>query len=157
MKRLSASGFYLFPDDYFENLCSILEDRIHLCTVLSPEGEASAGGLFTAVNGIVQYHLSGTSDKHLKHSPSKLASDAIRRWAKENGNRICHFGGGLGGRTDSLFQFKAGFSKSRADFYTYRMILNESKYAVLTRLWREQQRYAEDHDTDFFPEYRKCA
>ncbi len=102
----------------------------------------------------MQYHLSGTSDEYVRQAPTKLMLDFVRCWAREKENVVLHLGGGTGGRSDSLFEFKAGFSKLRADFYTYRMILDESKYATLTRLWREQCGYIYDNSSNFFPAYR---
>ena len=153
MHRLSASEFYLFPVRYFYGLRTALGTSLHLCTVLSPEGEVAAAGLFTSVCGIVQYHLGGTNSKYLSFAPAKLMFDHVCRWAKEEGNRVFHLGGGVGGQDDSLFQFKAGFSKLRNDFFTYRMIVDEEKYRLLNDQW-ERQCGEQRSDLEFFPPYR---
>ncbi|GET41768.1 GNAT family N-acetyltransferase [Microseira wollei] len=153
MQRLSASEFYMFSESYFADLRASLGDRLNLCTILSPSGEVASGILFTAINGIVQTYLSGTSDKYFCQAPSKLEIDAITRWAKENGNSILHLGGGLGARSDSLFYFKSGFSNFRANFHTYRTILSEEKYAKLMHIC--ENNYGPVGDChDFFPAYR---
>ncbi|OKH38057.1 hypothetical protein NIES2119_10870 [[Phormidium ambiguum] IAM M-71] len=154
MQRVSASKFYFFDDNYFFSLRSILGDRLHLCTILSPEGEVASSLLFIATNGIVQNHLSGTLDKYLSFAPSKLEIDVVRRWAKENGNYFYHLGGGVGGCADSLFRFKSGFSNLRSDFYTYRMIIDPDKYTKLMQAWEEKYGDRNDCDNDFFPLYR---
>jgi hypothetical protein len=153
MERVSASEFYFFPDSYFQGLKAILGDRLHLCAITSPDGEIASGALFTTVNGIIEYHLSATANKYYQYAPSKLAFDAVCRWGKEAGNTIFHTGGGVGGCEDSLFRFKAGFSKLRADYYTYRMILNDARYTDLLCRWQECHR-GSDFDTDFFPAHR---
>ncbi|MBE9223907.1 GNAT family N-acetyltransferase [Phormidium sp. LEGE 05292] len=154
MQRVSASEFYFFDESYFVELRSILGDRLHLCTILSPEGEVASSLLFISINGIVQTYLSGTFQKYLYLAPSKLEIDVIRRWAKENGNRLLHLGGGVGSRDDSLFKFKSGFSDLRSNFYTYRMIINPEKYTKLIQAWEEKYGYSNDFDNDFFPLYR---
>lgn len=152
MQRLSASEFYMFTESYFADLRASLGGRLNLCTVVSPSGEVASAMLFTAMNGIVQTYLSGTCDKYVRQGPSKLEIDAITRWAKEKGNSVVHLGGGLGARSDSLFYFKSGFSNLRANFHTYRMILDKEKYAKII-----QNRQTNDEfigDSDFFPAYR---
>lgn len=156
MKRLSAREFYFFSKDYFYELRSILAQNLHLCTVLSPEGEVAAAGLFTAKCGIVEYHLGGTNSKYLKQAPSKLMFHFVREWAKERGHKYLHLGGGVGGKEDSLFHFKAGFSKLKADFYTYRMIIDKEKYDLLVNTWKEKYKVT-DYDEQFFPLYRYPA
>ena len=155
MKRLEASEYYLFSDSYFADLRSSLGHNLHLCVVLSPTREVAAAGLFTTTDGIVQYHLSGTSLEYLHQSPTKLLLAFVSHWAKEEGNRLFHLGGGLGGRSDSLFQFKAGFSKLRANFFTYRIVLDTDRHATLDRLWREHCGNKGEDTSDFFPSYRR--
>jgi len=158
MSRLEADKRYLFEREYFDDLRTALGSGLHLCTIASPEGDVAGAGLFTVVDGIVQYHLGATSSEYLRDSPTKLMFDHVRRWAAEAGNRVLHLGGGVGGRTDSLFHFKAGFSPRRHDFYTFRMVLDESKYAELNRLWRDQHGEPElepDEDDSYFPLYRR--
>ncbi len=154
MKRVEASAFYFFSDSYFTDLRAALGPRLHLVTVHSPEGNVAAGALFTVSEGIVQYHLGGTADAYLSQAPAKLMFDFARRWAKEAGGSVLHLGGGTGGQADSLFQFKAGFSKLRTDFYTFRVILDEGKNATLVQRRREQCKGAGEN-ANFFPTYRQ--
>ncbi len=76
-----------------------------------------------------------------------------RRWAKENDYAIFHLGGGVTSAADSLFEFKAGFSKIYDDYHTFRMILDNQLYDVLNQRWREQNTEARNAG-DFFPMYR---
>jgi hypothetical protein len=154
MARVGASPFYLFTDAYFRDLRQMLGTRLHLCTVAAPDGDVAAAGLFTQTNGIVEYHLAGTAAAYLAHAPSKLMFDEVRQWGKRLGASILHLGGGTGGTTSSLFEFKAGFSPSRALFHTARIIFDH-------RLYRDLVRTASPHaDSDapasgFFPVYRE--
>ena len=154
MRRVKAKEFYLFSDDYFADLKDTLKDKLDLWVVLSPDGEFAAGGVFTVLNGIIEYHLGGTAEKFLSAAPSKLMFADVRNWGKETGNRVFHLGGGLGGKDDSLFKFKAGFSEDYSDFFTFRMVLDQSKYDRLEKKWRLLTGQAKQ-DGEAFPVYRQ--
>ena len=131
MARLNAHSYYRFSRQYFSQLKDALQGRLHLICVLAPDGSVAAAGLFTIANGIVEYHLGGTAEAHRSTAPSKLMIHAARVWAKAAGGRTLHLGGGFGAQHDSLFHFKSGFSKLRADFATWRIVCDEDKYAAL--------------------------
>jgi hypothetical protein len=154
MRRVSASGFYFFSNAYFHELRAALGSRLHLCLALSPSGEAAAGGLFTVMNGISQGFLAGTADRYLPMSPSTLVIHSELGWAKNAGSALYHLGGGVGACADSLFRFKAGFSKLRADFCTYRMVVDAAKYEYLVRSAQADGLDTEDA-SGFFPRYRQ--
>jgi len=160
MRRLSASPFYYFSDDYFDELRERLGDRLHLCIVRAPNGDVAAGGLFMRTSSIVEYHLGGTDEAHFHLAPSKLMLDFARRWAKERGASVLNLGGGFGGTVGSLQHFKTGFSKTEADFHTVRMVFDEQRYAQLSRARPAVVSDAgavDDNDgpDDFFPAYRR--
>jgi len=152
MERLEADPYYHFPEDYFHLLRESLGPHLHLLSVLAPDGSVAAGGLFTEIQGTVQFHLSGTAECYRKQAPSKLMLEAAIVWAKASGNRILHLGGGLGAREDSLFQFKAGFSRLRSRFETWRIVCDAGRYTEMARAveWRGEA-------GDYFPAYRKAA
>lgn len=154
MRRLHAEPMYYFEGDYFSRLRQALGGNLHLATVVAPTGEIAAGEIFATTCGIVQNHLAGTADEYQRLAPTKLLTDHMRCWAQERGEKLFHMGGGLGGREDSLFRFKAGFSKLRADFFTYRMILDTTKYQQLVARWQQAGGQIEEDD-DFFPAYRR--
>ena len=155
MERLSASEFYCFDKDYFDDLRSALGERMKLCVVFSPTGEVASAGLFVVADGIMQYHLGATSNSYLGQAPSKLFYDFAWRWAKEHGCRFVFLGGGPGGEDGSLMHFKTGFSQLQAEFFTYRMILDESKYAMLMQNWNRLYDNRIATNPGFFPAYRK--
>ena len=109
--------------------------------------------MITELDGIVQYHLAGTAEGFGDKHPSKVAIHYARSWAKARGDQWFHLGGGRGGSEDALLHFKAGFSKVRRPFHTFRAVLDERRYAELCR----------EHDpsadpsviTEFFPLYRR--
>lgn len=154
MLRVGAKEEYLFDRDYFHDLKAIGHDDVHLCSVLNAAGETVAAGLFFHCRGIVQFHLSGTAAGYLELSPTKLMFDVMRRWAKSQGCACLHLGGGVGCHRDSLFAFKAGFSKHRGNFYTVRMVCDPERYAGLA-----SQVATGINSTDtiegYFPSYRQ--
>ena len=155
MARLQAESFYFFPYDYFHGLRTALADRLHLCSVRSPEDELVAGGLFVCTEGMIEYHLGGTAEKFLPQAPSKIMFDFVWRWGKETGCRLLHLGGGLGGRADSLCRFKEGFSRLRGEFGTLRIILDREKYRRLENKWRQSNSPGDAGESHYFPAYRR--
>jgi hypothetical protein len=152
MTRVGAAASYMFDHSYLVELREALGGRLKLA-VVEIEGQIAAAALFVATGPIVQYHLSGTDDAFLRERPTKLMLHFVRRWAKERGFRWLHLGGGVGGHADSLFRFKAGFSKQHNPFYTLRMVVDPAAYRALSR---KQHPEADDGDLGgFFPLYRR--
>lgn len=128
MRRVGATPFYFFDAEYFARLKELLGDRVHLLSVLSPGGELAGGDLITICGGLVNGHLNATSSAHLEASPVRLSHDAVWRWAKANGARIVNFGGGYGGRDDSLLAFKKSFATGTRRFRTARLVSDRRVY-----------------------------
>jgi len=154
MRRVGAADTYFFDEQHFLDLKQAVGEHLHLC-VVRIQGTVACAGLFSEVQGIVQYHLGGTRDAFLVDQPSKTMFDYMRHWAKERGNRVLHLGGGVGGRHDNLFHFKAGFSKGRTPFYTWRSIVDPEAYGMLVRRWEASSGETADGQGGFFPPYRK--
>lgn len=155
MARVGAAKLYYFGLDFFNEFVDLLGDRLHVCIVELNE-QITCAGLFTECNGIVQYHLGGTKTSFLKQAPSKLMFDYVRFWAKERGNQVFHLGGGVGSAKDSLYHFKAGFSKQRHNFQTFRLIVDTKQYLNLVKLRAKYLNTEAEKllETDFFPAYR---
>jgi hypothetical protein len=156
MVRHAASAFYFFGRNYFDALRAALGERLHLAVVLAPGGgTVASAGLFLEEAGALEYHLSGTDEWYLKDGPTKLMLNHVRDWGKARGDRWFHLGGGVGAQADSLFDFKKGFSRLRATFTSFRMIVDPEAYGELStwghgpsdRKLLERRRY--------FPGYRR--
>jgi len=154
MERVEAAEYYFFAEDYFRDLRAALGDRLRLC-VVDIAGAIAAAGLFVETRGIVQYHLSGTDAAYARERPTKLMLHFVRGWAKERGDARMHLGGGVGAAQDSLFKFKAGFSKLRQPFRTLRLVVDEEKYAELVRA--RDASWDAGNTSGFFPLYRQRA
>ena len=153
MRRVNADENYYFSREYFDELKQAIGDALHLY-VCYHEGKVACAALFSEVCGIVQYHLSGTTEEYHSQYPNKVMLDSVRTWAKERGNTVMHLGGGYGGSEDSLFQFKAGFSHVRAPFYTWRMITDSEVYDQLCRQWEARTGKSASKPDGYFPAYR---
>ena len=132
MARRAAEPFYFFEDAYFDGLRDALGNSLHL-SVIEKDGAVVGAGLFVETSGIVEYHLSGTADGVRGIQPTKLMMHFVTEWAKDRGNHVLHLGGGVGGTSDSLLDFKAGFSPVRHTFTTLRMVIDEAEYGRLVR------------------------
>lgn len=154
MRRVGASDSYFFGRDYFVGLREALGPHLHLWTV-KIEGDVAAASLFTEYKGILQYHLSGTRTEYLSAQPNKLLLHDVRWWAKARGNWVMHLGGGLGGSRDSLFAFKAGFSKQTCPFYSWRLVTRPDIYRQLTN--SRGLDLAVNGNDGFFPAYRRAT
>jgi hypothetical protein len=154
MDRVEAKKDFYFDSEYFIGL-SKLNEKIHLC-IVELENQVACAGIFTECCDIIQYHLGGTNNEFFKQAPSKLMFDYVRFWAKERGNKIFHLGGGLGAAKDSLYNFKAGFSKQRHTFSTMRLITEPEKYLYLVQLQAKHLKKEPELllTSKFFPAYR---
>lgn len=153
MQRVGAAEYYIFDRVYFEKLRDCLGAAMHLCTVRAPTNDVACGGIFTLVDDVIEYHLGGTSKAHLPAAPSKLMFYSIRHWGAETGAKILHLGGGVGGRKDTLYEFKRGFGTHVHEYFTVRVIHDLEVYQRLTRssnvLCGNEASYP-----DYFPRYR---
>jgi len=147
MAQRGADPGYRFGLDYFQELHLRLGGRIHLAMVLDQDGREAAGGLFSRVEGLMQFHLAGTDPDHRHLGPAKLMILHMRDWGREAGARRLHLGGGVGCADDSLALFKRGFSALRAPFATVRLVFLPEVYRDLAG--------AADTGDGFFPAYRK--
>lgn len=150
MAKVGAAPEYFFNRAYHEGLRDLSGARTYLATVRI-EGEPAAAAVFTEVGGLVQYHLSGAREAFRRQQPTKFLLDQVRRWAAKSGCHTLHLGGGLGGREDSLYNFKAGFSKRRHDFFTWRLVLDPAGYEKLCLS------VGVDTEEDYFPAYRQTG
>lgn len=155
MLRVGAEPQYFFSEEYFRDFQRILGPGFVLAHARNPSGEIISSGIFTVCSDIVQYHLSGNILGGQGSDGSKLILHGIRKWAHENGLNKFHLGGGVGAKNDSLFNFKSGFSSGRAQYSTWRMVVDEAIYDRLCGQWERQNHAAADPIKGFFPAYRK--
>lgn len=152
MTRLAAGESYLFGHDYFADLVKMLGQSLILASAWC-DGTLGAASLFVETCGIVEYHLSASSDTFRSLSPTKLLLHEVRQWSLGQGYEFFHLGGGLGGNHDQLFEFKAGFGTGRATFATTRLVVDQTEYARAVA-GRFGPGGLDDDARGFFPAYR---
>src|SRR5260370_14101101 len=155
MVRNRAPASYHFSEEYILNLKLRLGPHaILLNTTLN--GRIVLACIWLAYRNWMHAHLEGADENYLRYSPFKVMIDDVRRWAGDRGYNALHLGGGRGGKEDSLFKFKARFSRLHHSFCTGRFILDERAYNELCEVRR--RRAAESgmlfEPDDFFPAYR---
>ncbi|PRX55303.1 GNAT family N-acetyltransferase [Flagellimonas meridianipacifica] len=154
MVRVNADKSYFFDRAYFLDLFNCPDFETELLLALKNDTKEVAGGaIFIKKDGIIQYHLSGTSEKYLDLNPIKLLIDEMRIKGTEENFRYFNLGGGVGGRKDSLFYFKSGFSKKQIPFKVWKFKANSEVYHELVRQERRGGQF--DKSTNYFPEYRR--
>jgi hypothetical protein len=130
MQRLGASEYYLFNDDYFNNLLNTDEYNAKIIMVYNGD-EVMTSSIITLTNGIIQAHLLGTRNQYLSYSPTKVLVDEVTLLGRRLGMRYFNLGGGVGFKQDKLFEWKAAFSKLHLDYKSWRFIANPTIYQEL--------------------------
>lgn len=155
MIRNGASARYDFSAEYILDLKKKLGPHaVLLNTTLG--GRIVLACIWIAYGKWMHAHLEGADENYLRYSPFKVMIDDVRRWARDRGYKALHLGGGRGGKEDSLFAFKARFSRLHHSFWTGRFVLDRPVYNSLCEARRNQA--AESgmlfEPNDFFPAYR---
>lgn len=150
MDRLNANKSYYFDEAYFTGLLNQKEFDNRLILIYDGP-ELICGAVILISDKVVRNHLSATSEKYLHESPSKLLTDEISMIGRRLGKKIFHLGGGVGGKEDSLFEFKRHFSDLQIADRIWCYINDQEAYDALVL-----QRIPEIHsESAFFPAYRQ--
>jgi serine/alanine adding enzyme len=146
MRRAGASPFYLFPPAYWDALAN----GVPLVRV----DVRSGGELLASVLGMgeppwLHYHLGGATDAARGTGASHLALYSLACWGSEHGYTTLHLGGGVGGRDDSLLEYKLRFAPGgRTPVAIGKAVHDRAAYLRLAG--------AAEIDWDgFFPAYRE--
>ena len=107
MRRADASPFYLFPPAYWEAMAA----DVPLVRVDARcDGETIASVLGMGAPPWRHYHRGGAAETGRGTGASHLALYGLACWGQEHGYDTLHLGGGVGGRADSLLQYKQRFA-----------------------------------------------
>ncbi|HTF62012.1 MAG TPA: GNAT family N-acetyltransferase [Edaphobacter sp.] len=131
MRRRNASEQYLIDRNWLLRFSRALSANCFLL-VARLNGEAAAAMLVMEYRGYVHAHLAGIDERFTDSSPLKPLLDGTRKWSTARGNHTFHLGGGIGGRQDSLFQFKQHFSRRTHPFHIGCWVLNHEVYRSLS-------------------------
>lgn len=150
MKRVNASAHYFFDEQYFASLLDVPEFENKLLLIY--DGPTLICGALLLLSGnIIRNHLSATSPDYLKESPSKLLTDEISLIGRRLGKKIFHLGGGVGGKEDSLFEFKRYFSNLQVKDRIWCYINDDDAYNELVL----KNGNGIDTESNYFPLYRR--
>ncbi len=146
MRRVQASPFYFFPPDYWRALLS----GVALVRVdVRQGGRLLAGVLAMGRPPWLHYHLGAGSEADRRVGASHLALYRLAAWGRAQGFETLHLGGGVGGRADSLFEYKLRFAPDgRVGVAIGKAVHDTGRYLRLAG--------ADAVDWDgFFPAYRE--
>jgi lipopolysaccharide/colanic/teichoic acid biosynthesis glycosyltransferase len=132
MRRRRAGVFYFFPPDYWERLRAGLGDRLVLFQARDGEGVCAAI-LCLATEPWLHYHLGGSLDRARSSGANHLLMLTAAEWGRDRGFSQFHLGGGVGGREDSLWEFKHRFAPGNAsEVWIGKLVHDEHTYAELS-------------------------
>lgn len=155
MERNEAHRAYFFSKEFLDDTFRLLGEDVQIFSAWYKD-QIIAASLFLFKGNLAHYYLSGSDVDFFDLCPNNLLLYEAILWAKEQGYRILNLGGGLE-IDDSLFHFKASFSKTTADFHTFSRVHNESAYKILCRSRDEYDKSTgnEVAKAGYFPEYRR--
>lgn len=154
MESIGAQSAYFYSDEYLATFRERLVGHVHCAAVEDADGTILCASLFSLVDGLLQYHLSGTRPEHSRRAPSKLLLAEMREWARAHGVSHFHLGGGFGSGQDSLFTFKARFGGEQLPFRTVSVIHDVERYDAECRAWIQRTSQPLAAAGGFFPSYR---
>jgi hypothetical protein len=144
MRRADADPFYFFGDEYWARLLAVPLVRIDV----RDGSRLAASVLGMGEPPWLHYHLGGSTDDGRRAGASHLALLSLATWGAEHGYEVLHLGGGVGGRDDSLFEYKLRFApEGRVDMAIGKAVHDVGRYEALTGT------PGVDWDA-FFPAYR---
>ncbi|SFC21393.1 Acetyltransferase (GNAT) domain-containing protein [Flagellimonas taeanensis] len=153
MDRIHAEPNYYFKLPYFMDLVQNENFDARFVFAVSKDSKEVASGAFIVAtqNRIIQYHLSGTSDKYRHLSPIRTVIDHVRRQGASNGHHYFNLGGGVGSKNDSLYEFKASFSQNSAPFQVWKFIADREAYDRFCKRYSPEPNPGKPN---YFPKYR---
>jgi hypothetical protein len=107
MRRAGAAPFYFFGAPYWE---ALLRDVPLVRIDVTGEDGLAASVLGMGRPPLLHYHLGGNTEAGRKAGASQLALLSLARWGQQHGFTTLHLGGGVGGRADSLLEYKRRFA-----------------------------------------------
>ena len=108
MHRAGAAPFYFFPPAYWDALAR--DVPLVRADVRDAGGELVASVLGMGEPPWLHYHLGAAADAARGTGASHLALLALAEWGRARGYETLHLGGGVGGRADSLLEYKLRFA-----------------------------------------------
>lgn len=155
MQRLDAAPLYFFGDDYYTALFDGLGSNLFTAEVRDAEGAVVSSSLLMRHEGLLHYHLSGSSLDDARMGSNNLMIWTATQFASQQGIDQLHLGGGVG-PGDNLYKFKRSFGGRGLTYDVSGLITDDEVYQG------HVERRAKECDTtsdellasNFFPAYR---
>lgn len=136
MNNVLANKYYYFKSSYYVNMEN--NDKFKIFNVKLGE-ETIASAIFMEYGEYFHYHLSGSKKEYLNFAPNNLLLWEAIKYAKKNGYKLIHLGGGVTNlKDDNLFKFKNTFSKDTLSFYIGKRVHNQKIYNYLLEEWEKK-------------------
>jgi len=149
MKRNNSDVYYLFYDNFFNDIFRYLHDNVILVNAFYNEKIISSSIILT-YDKYLHYHFSGSLEEYKKLQANSLLLYKVAKWGCERGFEIFHLGGGYESEKDSLYKFKKSFNKySDNNFFIGKKIHDQIEYEKLTEL--SDMKFLK---SSYFPKYR---
>ena len=107
MRRAGAAPFYVFSPAYWYALERLADGLVRFDAFWA--GDVVASALCLATPPWLHYHLGATAEAGRALGATTLLLYEAAVWARERRYERFHLGGGLGGKRDSLHEFKRRF------------------------------------------------
>ncbi|WP_052597844.1 GNAT family N-acetyltransferase [Aureispira sp. CCB-QB1] len=137
MVDLNAADFYFFKESYFLQILETIEGAwIYQATL---DNILIGSILVFEYGAFAHYHLSARDRNYSRLASNNLLLYEAIKYARINGCRSFHFGGGNGGEKDPLYKFKLNFSKRIQSFYIGKKVHNPIIYDEVIQIWKNNK------------------
>lgn len=151
MDKVGAVPYFYFSPGYVERLFSRFGPRSVLGAVFF-EGRMISAALCLREGDTLIYHLGASEEASLHLGTNVFQFHQLSLWARRNGLKTFHLGGGHRGR-DSLFQFKHRFNPGGTrGLHNGRKVHVPEVYERLAQSWKRY--HAQEFPEPYFPAYR---
>jgi len=128
--RQHADARYYFCDNYYQEI--LAKEWCYSFIVELDHQPLGAACFLSSTSPLAHYHLSGASDTGLRQRVHYLLIDEACKYFSQRGKRWLHLGGGRStAPDDSLWLFKAQFSKIHSRFFIGGIIHDSTTYKAL--------------------------
>jgi hypothetical protein len=152
MERRQNTGYLNFRPRFFRALFDNLGAAIEMFAVRE-EGRLLAAAVVLKHGATLDYFLAANKREPGLAYINHFLLFEIARWAKREGYKNFHLGGGA----ESIQFFKSGFSNERSAYHVGTHVFDREKYQALLRAGQRAGRIPNEVPLHFFPAYRAYA
>ncbi len=152
MDRHEADEIWQLTPEYFNNCVNCL-GKEHV-KIINAEYEDRVIASYFIIHGYqtAYYHFGGSREEVFSLRANNLLLFEIALWAKSEGYRWFHLGGGIK-PDDGVYRFKSGFSATTVPLFSAKTIHIPQTYEYLCQL-REDSSYRKKSNPQYFPAYK---